>query len=291
MSLYDDAQTEYGSRNGSLSITYGGNPYNPYDFVNSAQFNSIYESAVLEQGSNSRVVFRSDADPANVFTMTNSDVISLKRQAVDAVQKLRDGYNYILSQITLGNITTTGQIPTFWNTYNSGYSSGRTTVQTNEQLQNAIAAIPSAVQSDWNQASSGSIDFIKNKPSIPSTPAARSHSSVSRSLNSAFQIHATRDAMVSYSVDISCTISLTTGQTGTVYLEVADDSLFTTNVQEVCRFVNGNSGTLTLGLNLVQAATGTLSGYVPPAKYVRLRTANTTGTPTFTYRSGQEVLL
>lgn len=33
--------------------------------------------------------------------------------------------------------------------------------------------IPSAqVQADWNQASSDAVDFIKNKPSIPSLPSA-----------------------------------------------------------------------------------------------------------------------
>ncbi len=141
------------------------------------------------------------------------------------------------------------------------------------------------IQSDWTQSSSGSVDFIKNKP------AARSQSSASRSLNSAFQPSATRDSLVNYSVDISVSLSLTTGQAGTVYLEVASDSGFTTNVQELSRFANANTGTLTIGLALVQTVTGTMSGYVPAGYYVRLRTQNNTSTPTFTYRSGQEVLL
>lgn len=147
-------------------------------------------------------------------------------------------------------------------------------------------SIPAAqIQSDWTQASSGAVDFIKNKP------AARSQSSASRSLNTIFQINATRDCIVNYSVDISCTLSLTTGQSGTVFLEIASNSGFTTNVQELARFVNGNTGTLTIGLALTQNVTGTLSGYVPTGYYVRLRTVNNTGTPTITYRSGQEVLL
>lgn len=137
-------------------------------------------------------------------------------------------------------------------------------------------------------AFSGSYNDLTDQPSIPAAP---SPSSASRSLNSAFQISASRNCLVSYSVDVSCAITLTTGQTGTAFLEYADDSGFTTNVVEVCRFVNSNSGTLTIGLNLVQAVTGTLSGFIPTAKYCRIRTANTVGTPTFTYRSGQEVLL
>lgn len=145
--------------------------------------------------------------------------------------------------------------------------------------------IPAAqIQSDWTQSNSSSVDFIKNKP------AAISQSSASRSLNSGFQISATRNSLVSYSVDIATTLSLTTGQTGTVFLEIASDSGFTTNLQEIGRTVNGNTGTLTLGLNLTQNVTATLGGLVPAGYYCRLRTQNTVGTPTFNYRSGQEIL-
>lgn len=140
------------------------------------------------------------------------------------------------------------------------------------------------IQSDWNQTSSGSLDFIKNKP-------VRTQSGASRTLNSAFQISSTRDAFANYSVDIACVLTLTTGQTGTVFLEIATNASFTTGVQEVGRTVNGNTGSLTLGLNITQNATATIGGYIPAGYYVRLRTANTSGTPVFTYQSGQEVLL
>lgn len=112
-----------------------------------------------------------------------------------------------------------------------------------------------------------------------------------RTLNSAFQISTTRNTIVSYSIDIATTVTLAGGQVGTVYLEYADNSGFTTNVVEVARFVNGQTGTLVVGLTLNQTATGTLTGVIPANKYVRVRTANTTGTPTFTYRSSQEVQL
>lgn len=142
---------------------------------------------------------------------------------------------------------------------------------------------PSQVQSDWTQTNSGSVDYIKNKPS------ARAQSSASRSLNTVYQLSSTRDSLVTYSVEISCALSLTTGQAGTVFLEIASNSGFTLNVQELGRFSNANSGTLTIGLNLVQAISGNLSGYIPAGYYMRLRTANVTSTPTFTYRSGQEL--
>jgi len=121
--------------------------------------------------------------------------------------------------------------------------------------------------------------------------SAKSQSTASRTLNSGFQVSTSRDALVNYSVDIQATISLTTGQSGTVFLEIATNSGFTTGLQELARFVNGNTGTLALGLSLTQNVTGTLSGYVPSGYYARLRTSNTTGVPTYNYRSGQEVLL
>lgn len=119
----------------------------------------------------------------------------------------------------------------------------------------------------------------------------RAFATPSRSLNSAFIVSTTRDAQVQYSVDIATSLSLTTGAVGTVFLEYADDSGFTTNVKEVQRFVSGNTGTLVVGLALNQIGTAAVGGIIPAGKYVRLRTANTTGSPTFTYRSAQEVLL
>lgn len=113
----------------------------------------------------------------------------------------------------------------------------------------------------------------------------------SRTLNTAFRIHTSRDTFVYYSVDIACTLSLTSGQQGTAYVEIADDEAFTSNVQELSRFVNGNTGTLTIGLSLVQNCTAHLSGMVPAGQWVKIRTQNNTGTPSFTWRAGQECII
>lgn len=125
------------------------------------------------------------------------------------------------------------------------------------------------------------------QPTLP----VRTYSNPSRTLNSAFQISTTQDAQVTYAVDIAATLSLTTGQTGTVVLEYADDSGFTTNVVTVQTSKNGNTGTLTLGLGLGQTVTATVSGMIPAGKYTRLRTVNTSGSPTFTFINCQEVTL
>lgn len=119
----------------------------------------------------------------------------------------------------------------------------------------------------------------------------RSQSSATRALNTAFQVNTTRDSEVRYSVDISTTVSLSGSQVGTIILEMATNSGFTTGVQTIQQFSNGNSGTLVIGLVLTQLSTACLNGFVPSGNWVRLRSVNNTGTPTFTYQIGQEVLL
>ncbi len=167
--------------------------------------------------------------------------------------------------------------------------------------------IPAAqVNSDWNSvsglsqilnkpslatvATSGSYNDLSNKPTIPTVPT-RSFSYTTRALNTCFQPSSTRDAIVNYAVDIATSLSLSAGQQGTVFLEIFTDSGCTTGTQELARFVNGQTGTLTIGLALTQNVTGSLSGVIPAGAYVKLRTQNNTGTPTFTARPGQETLL
>jgi hypothetical protein len=158
------------------------------------------------------------------------------------------------------------------------------------RIQDVNSAVAAATSSLATVARTGSYNDLTNKPTIP-TVTSMSFATSSRSLNSAFQVSSTRASYVNYSVDIATTVSLSGGQVGTVYLEYADDSGFTTNVTEIGRFVNGQTGTLVVGLTLNQTNTAQVQGMIPAGKYVRLRTQNNTGTPTFTYRSGQEVLL
>lgn len=115
----------------------------------------------------------------------------------------------------------------------------------------------------------------------------RNFTSTARSLNSAFQISVVRDVYVSYAVDIACASALLAGQSGTVILEYADNVGISTNVVTVQQ-ASGSAGGV---LNLATTSTATLSGIIPTGKFVRLRTVNNTGAPTFTYRTSQEVLL
>lgn len=147
-------------------------------------------------------------------------------------------------------------------------------------------SIPAAqVNSDWNAVSG--LAQILNKPTLNT----QSQSSATRSLNSAFQPSSTQNAVVIYSVQIATTLSLTTGQSGSCFLEVCASSSFASGVQTITSVTNAQTGTLTLGLGLTQTYSGTVMGFVPAGYYARLRTANNTGTPTFTYMSGQEILV
>lgn len=138
-------------------------------------------------------------------------------------------------------------------------------------------------------------DVIWLAGAMDSVVLPRSQSSVTRTIatssgTAGFLVSASRDAEVRYSADISCTLSLTAGQSGTLVLEIANNSAMT-GAQVVSRATNSNSGTLTVGLGLTQVGPANLTGYVPAGWYVRLRSINNTGSPTFTYQAGQEVLL
>ena len=145
--------------------------------------------------------------------------------------------------------------------------------------------IPAAqVQSDWNAVSG--LGVILNKPTIPSVTRTFS-GNLTPTLNSAAVIDASKDAIVSYSVDISVTSILLAGTSGTVFLEYADNSGMSTNLVTVGQSTLSTGGVL----NVTNVGTATLSGVIPAGKYRRIRTANNTGTPVFTARSSQETKL
>lgn len=120
---------------------------------------------------------------------------------------------------------------------------------------------------------------------------ARSFNYATRAVNTCFQVSASRDALVSYAVEIVTSISLSGGSNGTVYLRHYTNSSCSTGAQEITRTTNGQSGALTIGLNITQTVTLNVTGVAPAGTWVQLVTENTTGSPTFAGRPGQEVLL
>lgn len=123
-----------------------------------------------------------------------------------------------------------------------------------------------------------------------SAGTVRSQSAATRALNTGFQISTTRDAQVQYAVQMTITASITGGQDGDVFLDIASDSGFTTNLQSLDVSPCSQTYTLAIALQGVQKCAGTVRGYVPAGYYARIRTVSNTGSPAFSYRLGQEVL-
>lgn len=123
-------------------------------------------------------------------------------------------------------------------------------------------------------------------PAVP----ARSQSAATRTLNAAFQVSTTRDALVNYSVQCTITASIASGQSCDVVLEIATDAAFTAGVQTVGIIGTGQTYTLAVAIQGVQPQTAQVTGYVPAGYYARLRTVNVSGAPVYAYRAGQEIL-
>lgn len=143
------------------------------------------------------------------------------------------------------------------------------------------------MQSDWNESSTGMLDYIKNKPTIPSILPAVYSSPTFSSITTATQLSTTRDAYVNYVFPTSLT-SLLANQTLTATLQYADDSGMNSNLVTVNSDVTGCSGILSLTLS------GRLqvSGRIPSGKYRKVTLSQTGGaTVPTTISSSQEVLL
>lgn len=138
-------------------------------------------------------------------------------------------------------------------------------------------------------ATSGSYNDLTAKPTIPNL-ATPSQASATRTLNSAFQVSTTRPSLVTYSGSITTTANIASGQDGSIILEIASDSGFTANVQTISSCRNSQVYTLAVAIQGVQQIVTPLHGWIPAGYYVRLRTVSTTGSPTFSFVSGQEVL-
>lgn len=107
-----------------------------------------------------------------------------------------------------------------------------------------------------------------------------------------FQLSATRDAEVNYSCTIATAATLAAGAVGTIVLEIAaTNSSTATDWKEIDRLTNGQVFSLAVAIGCTQTLASGLKGLVPKGYYLRLRTINTTGTPTYTFNGGQEILL
>lgn len=210
MTLYTDALNYYETQSNSLTFTWQGNTYFPYDFIDNVSNITKWIASKGEQDSNITTFFPPHATLAQ--NISNSDFNILFLNAYKVVQQCDDTYLYILTLIGNGTITDSSQIATYWTSYNSTYVNPRIELPSFQSM-------------------------LTRTPNI-----------VSRSLNSSFQISTTQDCLVFYTIEVLLTLSLTLAQKGTIYLEYADDSGFTQNVTTICKPLIGFGAGLTLTL-------------------------------------------
>lgn len=129
-----------------------------------------------------------------------------------------------------------------------------------------------------------------NIPTVNNAPG-RSLVTVSAAANG-FQVSATRPSMVNYSVTIVSTASLVGSAVGYDVLEICPtNSAVATDWIEIGRTPNGASVSLAIALTSVSTGGGQVGGMVPAGYFARIRSVNTSGTPTHTLNSQQEAVL
>jgi hypothetical protein len=120
------------------------------------------------------------------------------------------------------------------------------------------------------------------------TPPARVFSYVTPDLNNISQLSTTRDVDVRYSLSITTGLTLIVNtSSGTAYLEIADDSGFTTNVKILAKQTLSPSGVIAFSITEGK----TLTGIIPAGKYVRIRTNVDSGSASFMAESSEEIQL
>jgi hypothetical protein len=202
------------------------------------------------------------------------------------------------SQLTTLQSSTQTQLSTLQTSLNSKLSANQNITLSGDVTGSGATAIAASLSPTGVTAGSYDGVTVDSKGRVTSGKTNSYNNNVTRAFVTSstsangFQISATRDAFVNYKATIVTTCTITSGQLGTILLEIcATNSATASDWLEIGRFTNGQTGGLVVGLTLVQTTAGQLSGWVPAGWYVRLRTINTTGTPSFTYNTGQEALL
>src|SRR5574342_176131 len=186
----------------------------------------------------------------------------------------------------MGETTVLDIAPTLWrydknSSAADNYSAG--VIKPTDQSANGrwIRFNDNQLQSDWNQVSNTALDYIKNKPAVLGAPTVTSIAAGARNFNTVYQVSATNVSEIKLSAQISASLSLAGGQGGEIFLEYSSDG---TTGWTLAGVISGsNTGTLTIGLNTVQVTGGMVSAWLPVGYRWRLRTNNTTGTPTYTF--------
>lgn len=152
----------------------------------------------------------------------------------------------------------------------------------------AIAAATDSVAGSMSAADKTKLDGIVSWSFT--NGATRTIQTVAAAGNG-WQLSATRNATAGYSVSISTTTSIGGPAAGYVVLEVCSTNSSTAaSWTEIARTSNSQTATLAIALQLVTVNGSAMMGVVPAGYYVRLRSVVSSGTVSFAYLSGQEVL-
>ncbi|NBW08264.1 MAG: hypothetical protein EBR82_09575 [Caulobacteraceae bacterium] len=140
-----------------------------------------------------------------------------------------------------------------------------------------------------NVGTAGSYSGVTTDPQGRVTAGTtRSASNGARALNSCFQISATRDALVSYAVDVTTTVTLGGTPEGSVFLRTYTNSGCSAGQVGVISGSSGQPTTLTVSVGQQIKGSVNLYGMVPAGTWARIETANTSGTPAFSIRADQQ---
>lgn len=216
------------------------------------------------------------------------------------VSSFTNDSNYVTSSglsSTLSSYVTSGSLSSTL----SGYA-------TTGNLSSGLATkltIPAGSSSQYVNGTGGLTTFPVNVSSFSNDAGYLTSASITRTFNNTpsrsivstaaaangFQLSSTRDSSVSYSISITTSATIGGNSAGAVVLEICPTNSSTAaNWIEIGRASNSQAITLAVALNSVQVNGSTLAGMVPAGYYTRLRSINTSGSPSFSFISGQEVL-
>ncbi len=142
-----------------------------------------------------------------------------------------------------------------------------------------------------NAGTAGTYSSVTTDPQGRVTAGTtRSFASPSRALSSCFQISATRDALVSYAVDVTTTVTLGGAPEGAAFLRTYTNSACSAGQVGVISGSSGQPTTLTVSVGQQIRGSVNLYGVVAAGTWARIETASTgTGTaPTFAIRAEQQ---
>lgn len=156
-----------------------------------------------------------------------------------------------------------------------------------------LPTIPAAqLQSDWNEANTGLLDYIKNKPTIPST--LRTTSVLSLSLvgtgATGTQISSTKDSKVCVTASTSTTSTIGGPSTSVVTLKTfSSNSATEGDWVTASQLENDQTITLAIILQSAQVVKGMICSDVPAGYYVKIENSGT-GTHTETFVTAQKTI-